>query len=147
MTQLGSPLIQTERSIGLAGPNALSPVFAASFFQNNGFIKGRIGRVMGGTYSAIALSAMSTPARPNPRPKPPGQRRWPLVLVAAAAAGRGQDAGPLREVIKDAGLDASPAMTLVIKRKRPRISTGGRPFDPSIDDALEALLALCTKSG
>lgn len=57
----------------------------------------------------------------TPRPHLPLQRAsqaWLLALAVAATTG-GCDGEPLPTLARRAGLDAAPAMTLVIKRARP----------------------------
>lgn len=72
--------------------------------------------------------------------KPSGS--WPVVLVAAAAAGRTDGGVGLQHLLEEAGFAEKPAMSIIVKRPRPRLDRG-RPVDPYVDDVLDALRALC----
>lgn len=71
-----------------------------------------------------------------------GSGSWPVVLVAAAAAGRTDGGLELQHVLVEAGFAEKPSMKIVIKRPPARY-VGGRPVDPCVDDVLDALRALC----
>jgi hypothetical protein len=79
--------------------------------------------------------------RPAPNPKPSGT--WPVVLVAAAAAGRTDGGAGMKHLLEEAGFAEKPAMTVIVKRPRPAPSERGRIVDPYVDDVLDALRALC----
>jgi hypothetical protein len=72
--------------------------------------------------------------------KPSGS--WPVVLSAAAAAGRTDGGVGLQHHLEEAGFAEKPAMSIIVKRPRPRLDRG-RPVDPYVDDVLDALRALC----
>ena len=67
---------------------------------------------------------------------------WPVTLSTAAAAGRPEGAQALHDLLQEAGFTEKPAMSIIVKRPRPR-SEVGRIHDPYVDDVLDALRALC----
>lgn len=67
---------------------------------------------------------------------------WPVVLVAMAAAGRADGGVGLQHLLEDAGFHQKPAMTIIVKKPRPRMDRG-TILDPCVDDVLDALRALC----
>lgn len=79
--------------------------------------------------------------RPARSKKPSGT--WPVVLVAMAAEGRSDGGVGLQHLLQEAGFAEKPAMSIIVKRPRPRSDRGGPPLDPYVDDVLEALRALC----
>lgn len=80
------------------------------------------------TRSSAALQKLSGP--------------WPAVLVAMAAAGRGDGGIGLQHLLQDAGFAQKPAMSIIVKKPRPRMDRGAF-LDPMVDDVLDALRALC----
>ena len=70
------------------------------------------------------------------------QGPWPAVLVAMAAAGRGDGGVGLQHLLQNAGFAQKPAMSIVVKKPRPRMDRGAF-LDPMVDDVLDALRALC----
>ena len=71
------------------------------------------------------------------------QGPWPVVLVAMAAAGRADGGIGLQHLLEDAGFAKKPAMSIIVKRPRPRMDRGVF-VDPCVDDVLDALRALCS---
>jgi len=67
---------------------------------------------------------------------------WPVTLVAMAAAGREDGGVGLQSLLQEAGFAEKPAMSIIVKRTRPRAEKG-RPNDPYVDDVLDALRAMC----
>ena len=67
---------------------------------------------------------------------------WPVTLVAMAAAGRSDGGIGLQHLLQEAGFAEKPAMSIIVKRARPRTDRG-RVLDPYVDDVLDALRALC----
>jgi hypothetical protein len=67
---------------------------------------------------------------------------WPVVLVAAAAAGRTDGGLELQHLLEEAGFAEKPAMSIIVKRPRPALERG-RPVDPAVDDVLDALRGMC----
>lgn len=82
---------------------------------------------------------MAKPTRKEVR-TPKSSGTWPVAL--AAAAGRADGGAGLQQLVQDAGFADEPAMTLIVKRPRPRAEKG-RIIDPYVDDVLDALRALC----
>jgi hypothetical protein len=80
--------------------------------------------------------------RSETRSEAPASGSWPVVLVAAAAAGQTDGGAELHQLLEDAGFAEKPHMSIVIKRPPPRMHQG-KPLDPSVDDVLDALRALC----
>ncbi|MDB4936981.1 MAG: hypothetical protein JWP87_3953 [Labilithrix sp.] len=78
--------------------------------------------------------------RPPPSEKPSGT--WPVSLVAMAAAGRSDGGMGLQHLLEEAGFAEKPAMSIIVKRPRPRTELG-ELVDPYVDDVLDALRALC----
>jgi hypothetical protein len=67
---------------------------------------------------------------------------WPVSLVAMAAAGRADGGVGLQHLLEEAGFAEKPAMSIIVKRPRPRTDLG-QLVDPYVDDVLDALRALC----
>lgn len=67
---------------------------------------------------------------------------WPVTLVAMAAAGRSDNGVGLQHLAQEAGFAEKPAMTIIIKRTRPR-AEAGKFVDPYVDDVLDALRSMC----
>jgi len=84
---------------------------------------------------------MSKRPRSSARTKKP-QGPWPVVLVAMAAAGRADGGVGLQHLLEDAGFAQKPAMSIIVKKPRPRMDRGAF-LDPCVDDVLDALRALC----
>lgn len=84
---------------------------------------------------------MAKPKRNEVR-TPQSSGTWPIALAATAAAGRADGGVGLQQLVHDAGFADEPAMTLIVKRPRPRAEKG-RIVDPYVDDVLDALRALC----
>jgi hypothetical protein len=59
-----------------------------------------------------------------------------------AAAGRTDGGVGLQHLIEEAGFAEKPAMSIIVKRPRPRTDSG-ELVDPYVDDVLDALRALC----
>ena len=78
--------------------------------------------------------------RPAPSETPSGT--WPVSLVAMAAAGRADNGVGLQHLLEEAGFAEKPAMSIIVKRPRPRAESG-QLNDPYVDDVLDALRALC----
>lgn len=80
------------------------------------------------------------------RPRQPKNEKasgtWPVTLVAMAAEGRADGGVGLQSLLQEAGFAAKPAMSIIVKRTRPRAERG-RVNDPYVDDVLDALRALC----
>ena len=80
------------------------------------------------------------------RPPPPSSEKssgtWPVTLVAMAAAGRTDGGVGLQSLLQEAGFAEKPAMSIIVKRTRPKAEKG-RLNDPYVDDVLDALRALC----
>jgi hypothetical protein len=80
------------------------------------------------------------------RPHQPSSEKssgtWPVTLVSMAAAGRTDGGVGLQSLLQEAGFAEKPAMSIIVKRTRPR-SEKGRVNDPYVDDVLDALRALC----
>lgn len=89
---------------------------------------------------------MSKRPRSSSRIKTPGiktaQAPWPAELVAMAAAGRTDGGIGLQSLLEDAGFAEKPAMSIIVKKPRPRMDRGAF-LDPCVDDVLDALRALC----
>lgn len=66
---------------------------------------------------------------------------WPVTLVAMAAAGRSDGGIGLQHLLQEAGFAEKPAMSIIVKRARPRTDRG--VLDPYVDDVLDALRSLC----
>ena len=84
---------------------------------------------------------MSKRPRSSSRIKKP-QGPWPVLLVAMAAAGRGDGGIGLQHLLEDAGFTKKPAMSIIVKKPRPPMDDGTF-VDPCVDDVLDALRALC----
>jgi hypothetical protein len=69
--------------------------------------------------------------------KQPTRGPWLTALVEMAAAGRDDGGLGLHDLLQKAGFSEEPSMTVIVKRPRALFS------DPSVDDALDALRALC----
>jgi hypothetical protein len=80
------------------------------------------------------------------RPRQPSNEKssgtWPVTLVAMAAAGRSDGGVGLQSLLQEAGFAQKPAMSIIVKRSRPRMDRG-RIVDPYVDDVLDALRAMC----
>ena len=85
---------------------------------------------------------MSKRTRQAASPKNKPQGPWPVVLVAMAAAGRTDGGVGLQHLLQDAGFAQKPAMSIIVKKPRPRMDRGAF-LDPMVDDVLDALRALC----
>ncbi len=88
---------------------------------------------------------MSKRTRKSAREKQPQRGPWPVSLVAMAAAGRADGGIGLQHLLEDAGFAQKPAMSIIVKRPRPRTERGGI-IDPLVDDVLDALRALCVST-
>lgn len=88
----------------------------------------------------MAKKVRKATPQPTPPKRPSGS--WPVVLVTAAAAGQTDGGAGLQHLLEEAGFAEKPAMSIIIKRPRPRLERG-RPVDPYVDDVLDALRALC----
>lgn len=80
------------------------------------------------------------------RPPQPSSEKssgtWPVALVSMAAAGRTDGGVGLQSLLQEAGFAEKPAMSIIVKRARPKAEKG-RLNDPYVDDVLDALRALC----
>ncbi len=79
------------------------------------------------------------------RPRQPSTEKssgtWPVTLVSMAAAGRTDGGVGLQSLLQEAGFAEKPAMSIIVKRSRPRAEKSIN--DPYVDDVLDALRAMC----